>query len=230
MTAEEILNSLPPKKRKGASKETIQKILDIANDEDIAEEYKQNFLTHINVVSEGKYSLEDYKNAILFVTHKLLGTSDIDAYALTFPERYKRQVDRGLERSRISSYASAYKGTSLVAKLLEQSLVPSWILNAPLYQEAINFQASLLHNEEASFAVRQKAADSIMTHIKPPESQKIEIDIGVKKDSVVDEYEENIRRLVQKQQELIAQGADVKMVANAGIISKEEEYEDAEIE
>jgi hypothetical protein len=83
----------------------------------------------------------------------------------------------------------------------------------------------MMREDEAPWHVRQKAADSLLMHLKPPETAKIELDIGIKKDSIVEEYEENIRRLVEKQKELIEAGADVKTIANSGIVPNMDEVE-----
>lgn len=230
MTRDDIIRILPKGKRKNLDPNIVKKIVDISENSDVAKEFRENFVTYVDVIMDGRWSVEDYHNAILFVTYKLLGAKDIDAYARVFPDRYQSLVDRGYPPDRISSWVSNYKNNKLVSKIMEQTLVPTWVANAPYFQEAINFEVELMRNEMASWTVRQKAADSLLTHLARPEAVKMELDIGVKQDSIVEEYEENIRRLVEMQKQLIDEGADVKAVANAGILPKYDDAIDAEVE
>jgi len=39
------------------------------------------------VSQQGKWKAEDYLNAVVFVSHKLTGLSNAEAYKRTFPER-----------------------------------------------------------------------------------------------------------------------------------------------
>ena len=67
----------------------------------------------------------------------------------------------------------------------------------------------------------------MLVHLADPMEAKIELDIGVKKDNVIDDYEKAMKMMVEKQREMIEQGADVKSIANAKIVYRE--VEDAEI-
>ena len=54
--------------------------------------------------------------------------------------------------------------------------------------------------------VRSDAANSLLTHLRPPEVQKVELDIGVKKDGVMDDLKNVLTELALKQQQYIAAG------------------------
>jgi hypothetical protein len=54
--------------------------------------------------------------------------------------------------------------------------------------------------------VRSDAANCLLTHLKPPEVQKVELDIGVKKDGVMDDLKNVLTELALKQQQYIAAG------------------------
>ena len=54
--------------------------------------------------------------------------------------------------------------------------------------------------------VRSDAANSILTHLKPPETQKIELDIGIKKDSSIMALREATMGLVEEQRKALASG------------------------
>ena len=184
--------------------------------------FKENLLSYVGVMKDGKYKIEDYVAAVKYVSYKLLGSSDIDAYAITFPDRYQRLMDEGLDRNGISPYAAAYKKNKLVNAIMEQTLVPSHVLNAPLYQQALNELAQIMMYGKSEMA-RVNAATSILSNTKAPEVSKIQLDIGVQS-SVIDDYEQAMNAMVQKQLELIQAGGDLKAIANASI-----KYTEAEV-
>lgn len=210
---EEIKNLLPSKKRGLVTEDMVKIINTVATDPLIAEEFKTNFVTYNTVISSGKYSLEEYNNAIHFLTLILLEHSDIDAYEQVFPERYLRLKKRGVTRSKMSSYVSNYKGTVLVTKLLEQSLIPTYIVNAPKLQAAINHTEFLMYNAKSE-TVQQKAAETLITNLKAPEAAKLEVDISVNKGEVVDDYEAVMREVAKQKREAILAGASIKEIAN----------------
>jgi hypothetical protein len=134
-----------------------------------------------------------------------MGASNIDAFVKTFPDRYQSYLANGTSSKDIASYVTAYNKNKLVNLILEQSLIPSWVLNQDLYQKAINVQAELMMSADSE-KVRSDAANSLLNHLKPPEVQKVELDIGVKKDGVMDDLKQVLTELALKQQQYIAAG------------------------
>lgn len=53
-------------------------------------------------------------------------------------------LQRGLTAKDISSVVAIYNKGKLVNKIMEQSIVPTWILNQDLHQKAINVLAVIL--------------------------------------------------------------------------------------
>jgi hypothetical protein len=45
-------------------------------DDTVIEEYKENFISYMSVLTEGKYKITDYLNAIKYVTYKMLGRTN----------------------------------------------------------------------------------------------------------------------------------------------------------
>ena len=216
LTYDQVINTVPKNQKKNITPEMVEKINQINEDPLLAESYGQNFIGYITAMQSGKYSMQEYLNAVMFVSYKLIGASDINSYAKVFPGRFKRLLDNGLDRSSISPYVTAYKKNKLVNEIFEQTMVPTHIINAPLYQEALSHQRYLMLNANSE-TVQQRAADSLLLQLKPPESQKLEIDIGVRKDDVIEDYELAMAMMVKKQKELISKGADVKTVTNASV-------------
>ncbi len=216
LTIEEVRDLVPKKKRNLVSEELIDRINQVAAEPLIADQFKENFITYSNIMQTGKYSIDEYKNAVHFVTHLLLESKDIDAYKRVFPDRYKRLEENGLDRSSISPYATAYKKSKLVTSLLEQTLTPSYIVNAPLYQQALNVQVELMMTARSEM-VRTTAASAVLTHLKPPEAAKLEVDVNINKGSIVDDYEKVMRELAAQKMAMIKDGGDVKSIANFDI-------------
>jgi hypothetical protein len=90
--------------------------------------------------------------------------------------------------------------------IFEQTMIPSYVLNQDLYQKALNVQAELMvsaHSEK----VRSDAANSLLTHLKMPETIKVELDIGVKEDGVIGQLRASTLELARQQRMMIEAGA-----------------------
>ena len=204
---------MPKKQRALITDGLVDRINQIATDPLIAEEFKENFISYITVIQQGKYSMDEYNNAVHFVTQKLLGMTDIEAYIVVFPDRYSRLRENGVERNKISPYVTAYKQNKIVVAVLEQSLIKPYIYNSHMYQGALDVQGDLMLNARSEM-VRSVAATAILTQLKPPESLKIEHEHKVSTTSIVDDYENVMRELARRKVEMMKQGGDVKTIAN----------------
>lgn len=213
ITEEQLKSALPPKLRTFASQELAEKIDKITTDPQYAENIKENFLAYTNVLQEGRYKLDDYLNAVAYVSFKLMGYTNEEAYFRTFPDRYALLKAQGKTSRDISPYVAAYHRGKLVNKIMEQSLIPSWILNQDAYQEAINKNVQLMRTAKSE-KVQAMAADSLLKHLAKPEVNDAPlINIDMRKDSGLDELKEAISSLARKQKELIEQGVSTKEIA-----------------
>src|SRR4051812_25397190 len=127
MTVVELKAVLPRNLQGAASQELVDKINDAAQDPEIAELIKENFISYTKVLAEGKFKTEDYLSAVAYVSYKLMGYNNQDAYAKTFPVRWQRHALLGTSSKDISAYVAAYNKNKLVNLILEQSLIPSWV-------------------------------------------------------------------------------------------------------
>ena len=134
-----------------------------------------------------------------------MGKTNADAYMVTFPDRYQSMLNRGLSSKDMSSIISVYNKSKLVNNILEQSLIPSWVINQDLYQKAINIQADLMMTA-SSEKVRSDAANSLLTHLKPPETKKVELDIGLKQGNEIDQLRDVLAQLTSQQRQMIQTG------------------------
>lgn len=213
ITAEQLKSALPSKLRTFASQELAEKIDKITTDPGYAENIKENFLAYTNVLQEGRYKLDDYLNAVAYVSFKLMGYTNEEAYFRTFPDRYALLKAQGKTSRDISPYVAAYHRGKLVNKIMEQSLIPSWILNQDAYQEAINKNVQLMRTAKSE-KVQAMAADSLLKHLAKPEVNDAPlINIDMRQGSGLDELKEAITSLAKKQKELIEGGVSTKEIA-----------------
>ena len=170
------------------------------------EAYKENLLSFTSILKDSRFSLPGYIRAVRYASLKLGGDSNIVAYAKTFPERYQKMVKNGWAEKDINSQVSTWNKSQMVAKIFEQSLIPHWILNQQYYQMALNTQVELM-TQARSEKVRSDAANSILTHLKMPETAKIELDLNLKEDDSITELRKVTMELAQMQRKQIQAGA-----------------------
>ena len=221
LTEEQFKAALPTSMTKAVNPLLIMRINNTLSSPEEWEHYKENLLTYVSVLQQGKFKMGNYINAVRYVGFKVMGCTNKEAYRKTFPDKYANFVNEGVSDKDIASYTTAYNKSKLVNLIFQQTLIPTHIINAPMFQKAINVQAAIMLNEDASFKVRSDAANSLMTHLKAPETKKVELDIGLHTDSVIDDYEVAMNAMVEQQLKLIKAGGDVKQIANAKIPSTE---------
>jgi len=218
ITEEEFKEAMPPHVRKNISPELVQQVNTVIKDPESCAVFKENVLGLARVLKEGRFKLDSYLHAVKYVSHKLLGDSQIDAWSKTFPDRYRKLIKAGYSRAEVGAISSRYASSKLVILLLGQTIVPTHILNAPLYQKAINVQADLMINAKSE-KVRSDAAANLIATLRPPEVQKLELDVGFKEDSTIKELRESTMELVRQQREMIKSGyASARTIAESKLI------------
>jgi hypothetical protein len=222
LTKDMLVGSLPDKRFRKYVTDDLVAVVNSEPDSEIRRVYRDNILTYSTVLSAGKYSLSAYINAVKFVSLKMLGDKSSTAYSKVFPDRYQNLITKGTSASQIACFADNYGKNSLVIKIMEQSIIPTHILNAGIYQKAINVQADLMYNARSEL-VQQKAAESLMTQLKPPETSKVEIDINYSND-MVEELRRTTRALAKQQLQMIVGGqASAKEIAHSEIVARKAE-------
>ena len=219
LTKEQLSGAVPDKRFRKHITDEVVAVINSEPDSELRRVFRDNTLTYSSVLATGKHSLVAYVNAIKFVSLKLMGDKSSVAYSKVFPDRYQNLIDKGASASYIASFADNYSKNSLITKIIEQTMVPTHILNAGVYQEAINVQAELMHTAKSEL-VRQKAAESLISNLTAPAAAKIEIDIGYSND-LVDELRATTKALAQQQLKMILNGqSSAKEIAHSEIIAK----------
>ena len=220
MTPEEFKAALPIQLKSAVTDEVMNSVNAILSGPEATAAFKENLLSYSNVLLEGRFKMTSYVSAVRYVSFKLLGGTNKAAFAATFPDKVSNWRTQGVSEKDQSSYISAYHKSKLVNLIFEQTLIPIHILNAPLLQQAINVQAELMLTANSE-KVGSDGAACLIKELKPPESTKIELDLGYKADKTLDTLRETTRALVEQQKRMLAQGTSIKTIAEGGLIVKE---------
>lgn len=227
LSTEVFQRAMPKQFRGKINQDVIDSINTTFKDPTLMEQYRDNLLSYTHVMKDGKFKMEQYIDAVRYVGFKLMGNTNIEAYTKTFPARYAYYLSNKTSPKDIASYVTSYNKNKLVNLIYEQTLVPTHILNADMYQKAINVQAELMMDDDVSPKVRSDAANSLLTHLKAPET-KMEIDVTIKQDSTLSDLRATTEKLVQQQHALLTSGkVDAKFIAQSDLIAGTE-IEDAE--
>ena len=206
LTLDQFQLALPDKVKKSINQELIDQINNTLSDPEMFESYRDNLISYTKVMADGKFKVTQYIDAVRYVSFKLMGCTNIEAYTKTFPDKYQRFIQQGVQAKDIASYVTAYNKSKLVNLIFEQTLIPSHVLNQDLYQRALNVQADLMMNAKSE-KVRCDAANSLLTQLKAPEVKKVELDIGVKEDSSIAALRAATLELARQQRLMMESGA-----------------------
>jgi hypothetical protein len=206
LTMEVFQSVLPDQMKKSVNQQLLDQINATLAEPELYEAYRDNLLSYTRVMKEGRWQIAQYLSACRYATHKLMGDSNIDAYTKTFPDKIARFTAQGVAPKDISSYVTAYNKSQLVMKIMEQTMVPTHVLNQDLYQRALNVQADLMMNAKSE-KVRSDAANSILTQLKAPETVKMQMDVAVTQGSEIAQLRQATLELAKQQQLMIQVGA-----------------------
>jgi len=224
ITREEVIRRFPAKKTT-VTEEVVDLINDANNDPEFnGDEFVENMMTFQNVMHKNSGSLAEYVNALKFCAY-------LEADVSNYTEAYKRarandkfvmeRADLATDSNgykELSNAASRYRKTPMVRDILTQAEMPLYLMFQGARYGAVSKLVEEM--EDAQFSKdRISAAKAILEHVKPPENMKVELDIGVKQDNIIDRYENMINDLVKHQKEQIAEGGDLHNITNIAIVN-----------
>lgn len=206
LTVEQFKQCLPDKVKKSVNQDLIDEINSTLSEPELYEAYRDNLVSYTHVMADGKFQVSQYIQAVKYVSHKLMGCSNIDAYIKTFPDKYAGFVAQGVAAKDIASYVTAYNKGKLVNLIFAQTMIPSYVLNQDLYQKGINHLALLMITAKSE-KVQADAAIGLLNQLKPPEIQKVELAIGVREDSTIAALRATTLELSRQQRMMMEAGA-----------------------
>lgn len=221
LTKDELIEALPPSVQGGVSDTLINELNQVITDPDFREAFRDNMVSYNRVLSEGKFKLSSYLNAVMYVSYKLMGYNNMDAYSLTFPQKFRGWLSSGKTNQTISASVAMYNKSKLVNLVYAQAVIPTHVLNQDKFQEAINHQYFLMKNA-ASEKVQSDAANSLLIHLKPPEEKNINLNVGIEETDSIKELKNAIFDLAQTQNKVIeAKTHTAAQIAASRIIEAE---------
>lgn len=203
LTLDEVKESLPAGQKGLIKQEMVDQLNALSKDPEEARYIRENFISFSQVLQEGRFKLGDYVRAVMYVTHKVMGKSNLEAYKQTFPDRYQQLVADGRQPKDIASYVAAYNKGKLVNAVYERAQIPTWLLNQDMFQEALNTNHQIMTDPNVSDKVRVEAANSILTHLKRPEVNKAELKIEVGKTDGMAALEQRLSEMAEIQRQAI---------------------------
>jgi hypothetical protein len=226
LTIEEFQLALPDRMKKTVNAELVKHISATLADPDMYEAYRENLISYASVMADGRFKMENYISAVKYCSHKMMDKTNIASFSATFPQKVKDWAMRGVDSKDVASYVSSYAKSKLVIGILTQSMIPSSILNQDLYQKALNVQDVLMRTA-FSEKVRSDAANSLLTHLKPAETAKVELNIGMKPDSSIAALRESALAFVAVQKAAIQDGkVNAQEVAHSSLLLEGEKVDD----
>lgn len=217
ITEDELKQAVPAAMKTLVTQQMVDNFNKIAVDPEFVDTLRDNVISYASVLKEGKYRIEDYLKAVMYCSYKAMGYNNQEAYARTHPDRYNNLTSRGASQKDISAYVAAYHKNQLVNKIMEFIAIPTWVLNQDMFQRALNVQADLMINAQSE-KVRTDAANSILTHLKRPETKGLDIKISTEDTSGMTELKNMLTSLAQKQQELVKNGVSAREIAHSKLI------------
>jgi hypothetical protein len=220
LTKELVEKALPANLRSAVTDAFVDQINNIVADPEVAEQVRSNFISYTQVLKDGKFKTEDYLNAVAYVSFKLMGLTNTDAYLKAFPQRYQALLAKGTSPKDISAYVAAYARGKLVNLILEQTMVPTWVLNQDLHQQAIETQADLMVNAKSEM-VRTQAANSLLTHLKKPDPVVGVVSFDARESPGMTALTNMLQDLARRQRQAIQDGMPAREIASQRIIDAE---------
>ena len=221
ITVQNLKQALPATTKLTVSQSLVDKLNAVTSDPILAEHIRDNFVSYNTVMQDGKYTADEYINAITYCTYKVMGLTNKDAYINTFPQRHQQLVARGASAKDISAYVAAYHKGKLVMAILDQAHIPMWLLNQDVYQKAINVQVDLMKNAQSEL-VRTQAANSILTHLAKPKDAVPQVAIQINQNTGMNELMDAMAALAEKQVNMIDQGVTAKELAAQRLCKRED--------
>lgn len=212
---------LPKNMKKVVTQEVVDEINKLVKDPDYGEELKSSMISATNVLAgKENWSLKQYIDAVKFYSLTAAAMTQTDAYCKVFPDRLQNRLDRGETKNDMNGEASRYNSSELVNRIRNQALVPLHLVNQSTVQLAINTLTHLMINAKSDVA-KVSAASALLKELRPPEAQKIQLDVGINTTDSIAELRKATEELALQQMQSIQAGMAVKYIAESRVIDIE---------
>ncbi len=226
LTLELVQSQLKPKQKLLISEDTVDEIRQLAEDPEYGQEFLDCYLDHLNILKENsRRSHDQYLNAIKFFSLVEADNSLTDAYIKTFPDRFEARTSARFgqpssDKSVMRGEASRFNNSVLVNEIRRVASIPVQLIHRNLLHEAILESAELMRNARSEM-VRQRAAATLITELKPSEDQTINVKVDDGATSMIEELRKATEALAIAEFQSVSAGVPLKQIAESNIIEVE---------
>lgn len=206
LTVTALQEVVPKGLRTKVDQQLVDKINNINMDAEVRTYYQENVLALTSVIEGSKWSVDQYLDAVRYITYKAMGNKNVEAYARTFPDKFKKFKADGVTDKTISRYVSAYNGSKLVQAVWDANSIPFYMINRDYRQRALNVQVTLMETAKSEM-VRTTAAANVLAVLAPPKDSSVELTVGEQESTAMTDLKEAVTRLACMQAKQIAAGA-----------------------
>lgn len=229
LTLEQLRSAMPKRQKHNINQKFVDTMNSLVSEPEARHVFRDNLVSYAHVLADPNMKLPTYIDAVKYVSFKLLNYTNQEAWVATFPERHQRLIDDNKDANFLRSTVACYHRNKIVNQIMEQTMVPTWVLNQDMYQKALNTQLELMTSGSVSDKVRTEAANSLLSHLKQPEATKLTLDVNVKQDDSIRELRDATMELARVQRLNIESGIQsADDVAKSKIIPGESERLDEE--
>lgn len=206
-----------------------------------AEEYEFDGYSLVDSLLDNKFLIEKFKinftqyiQAIKFCAYLVGGKEPAyKAYAKAFSDRefVQERINapaNSEEMKQITSAATRYSNTPYVKELIRLEANSIYLSYRKEFNDAINVLANEMQTAHFS-KDRIAAADKLLTHIKPPETLKVDMGIEIKENTALQQFNDQLAMLVSSQRSHLESG-NVTLKELGSMKVKNEEIIEAEYE
>lgn len=227
LTVDALKAAMPKRQKRNITQSLVDKLNKLVSDPEERIYFLENLQGYTHVLQDPHVKLESYIFAVKYVSYKMMGLTNQDAWIKTFPDRYQRLIDIQKTGSHLRATVSGYNKNKIVVQVYEQAMIPVYVANADVFQRAVITQSDLMTDPSVSDKVRSDAANSLMTHLKPPEMKKIDLQVDLVEDDSLRQMRGAITDLAIAQRRSIESGgSDAERIAEARLINGESERVD----
>lgn len=212
VTLEEVKQAMP-KKKNFITQEAVDIINQSMTDPEFqGESLLQTASTYESILKGARASVPEFLNAIRFCAYIATNNSNYtEAYKKVFADRefVKERANLPTDSAKygeLTSAASRYRRTKLVVDILTASQVPLDLIFTGHRYKAIGVLAEVMENGKYD-RDRVAAAKELLAATKGAENVKIELDIGVKEDSAVQQLNDQLAQMAARQKAMLESGA-----------------------
>jgi hypothetical protein len=202
--------------KRDITQDDMQEIISICASGELEVDYFKEKLVAFSGVINGMRGVSalDYIKAIQYCSFIATGDTQYDAYCKTHPDRVAAKACDGTVRAS----ANLYHKTDLVQKIIGMTEIPLHMIFMSVKYRAVEKLVHLM-DSSASDRIQMESADKLLTHLRTPETSKIQIDIGVKSNETMDSLDKTLMALAQKHVDMISSGVHTaKDIVDAEIL------------